>query len=155
MLTAESDALQKAVSALRASDNEMAMETLKQLLADIPGHELASGMLASIYAEIGMVDEAIGLYQGVIAQHPDNHLARVQWGQLLFNRGQSIEALDVWEPVRAASDDYMAHFLSALAMIKLGRLDEARDLLAIASLRMPQTHGSRPHLEECQRALQQ
>lgn len=151
----ESNALQQATTFLRSGNKEEAMETLKQLLSDSPGHELGGGMLASIYAELGMSEQAITLYQEVLTQHPDNPLARFQWGLILFSRDQFADALAVWEPLRASADDFMAHFQSALAMLKLNRLDEARDLLARAASRMPQTHVLRPHLEELQRTLPQ
>ena len=150
----ESSTLQQAVSALRSDNKEEAMEWLKQLLSEHPGHELGGGMLASIYAELGMIEQAAALYQEVLAQHPDNPLARFQWGLLLFNRDQLVDALAVWEPLLASTDDFMAHFQSALAMAKLNHLSEARHLLSTAESRMPLSHEMRPHLEALQQALE-
>jgi Tfp pilus assembly protein PilF len=70
------------VDALRAGRYPAAMEGLKLFLSAHPDHELATGMLAATYFQIGMPDHAQALFERVLQMNPQNMLARAQLAQL-------------------------------------------------------------------------
>jgi tetratricopeptide (TPR) repeat protein len=112
-------ALRAAVEAMRQDNVEAGILALKTILNLAPRHELANGMLASIYAQLGMRDAAVSKYQTTLAINPANHLARFQLGTLQLDAGQPSEALQTLEP-----------------------------LLTLAQAAMPQDHPLRPLLAE-------
>jgi tetratricopeptide (TPR) repeat protein len=72
------DLLSRAAACAKRGDFEPAMIHLKELLAAEPDHEVATGLLASIYAQLQMSDRATEFYLRVLAINPQNELARVQ-----------------------------------------------------------------------------
>ena len=71
----ENQILIQATKFAKLGDFEQAIVRLKTLLEAEPEHEVATGMLASIYAQLGMADRAIGFYQKTLAINPGNSLA--------------------------------------------------------------------------------
>lgn len=122
----------------REFDN--AIESLKSLLEIDPIHELGLGMLASIYAEIGMRDRAIFYYQKILDINSKNPLARFQMGLAQFNSGENKNALASWAPLVKDKQDFMGHYYSALALLKLDNPSAAREMLIIAQSNMPSDH---------------
>ena len=102
--------------------------------------EVATGLLAAIYMQIGLTDKAVDAYEELIAAYPDNSLARFQLGLAQLGRGARTEALSTWRPLLDQEEDFMAHFHSALALLELRRNDEARKMLDVARERMPTSH---------------
>jgi tetratricopeptide (TPR) repeat protein len=125
-------ALRAAVEAMRQDNVEAGILALKTILNLAPRHELANGMLASIYAQLGMRDAAVSKYQTTLAINPANHLARFQLGTLQL-------ALD---------DQFLPQLYAAIALIALDRPQEAHHLLTLAQAAMPQDHPLRPLLAE-------
>lgn len=121
---------------------------LKEILAVRPSHEISLGMLASIYLQIGMHQQAISHFETLLDIYPNNPLARFQLGMARLSQGQPQAALDTWEPMRSLENEFMAHFHSALALIQLGRNAEAVDRLELARQRMPESHPLFPRLLE-------
>ena len=138
--------LERATAQVRNNDLAEAIETLKEILADDAKHEIATGMLASIYFEIGRVEAAIDLYEKLLSYNPDNPLARFQLGLARLNDGQPRQALDVWEPMLEMENDFMAHFHSALAQLELQQPRQALELLLKAREHMPVGHPLYPQL---------
>lgn len=139
--------LEGAIQAVRRDDKDSAVAQLKELLAADPGHEVAGGMLASLYAELGMADRAAAQFSRVLAQHPGNVLARFQLGVLLLGQGQAQQALDTLAPMLAAADDYLAHFHSGLACMAMRQPARARPLFEAAAGRMPPNHPLQAQLQ--------
>ena len=55
--------LARATQHIKDDDLEQAMSTLQGILEEEPSHEIASGLLASVYFQIGMHDRAVSLYR--------------------------------------------------------------------------------------------
>lgn len=132
--------LGKATQDAKDGNLDDAVTTLKQILHDQPNHEIALGMLAAIYLQIGMQEAAIERFEALLAAHPNNPLARFQLGMAMLGLDRAQEALDAWRPLLDDESDFMAHFHSSLALIQLGRHAEALPLLARAAQRMPPSH---------------
>lgn len=140
--------LRRATAAAGERDFEQALVCLKRLLARDARHELATGMLAAVYAELRMTERAIEYYRRVLALNPANPLARLQLGLLESSLGRTEDALATWKPSLEDPTDFVVHFQSAVAMLQLQRTTEARALLTTAAQRMPANHPLRPTLQE-------
>lgn len=77
-----------------------------------------------------------------------NPLARFQLGMAHLSSGAAETALETWEPLLDQEEDFMAHFHSALALLQLGRREQAETLLMHASQTMPVSHPLYPKLLE-------
>ena len=113
---------------------------LKGILAADPSHELANGMLGSIYAELGMTDKAVQAFLQALNTNPQNPLARFQMGLVLLTAQRYQEAIDAFAPMLVVEGEFLAHFHSALALIALDRPSQARPLLQQANQNMPASH---------------
>jgi tetratricopeptide (TPR) repeat protein len=145
--------LSKAIEYTKAQDLESAVLQLKQILESHPLHEISMGMLASIYLQIGMHQKAIEQFEALLAAHPNNPLARFQLGMASLANGEPEKALDQWAPMLEMDNEFMAHFHSALALIQLGRLDEALPLIEHARNSMPEAHPLYSKLQEIRTQL--
>ena len=125
---------------MRDKRYESALVSLKKIIRDQPENEVALGMLASAYAELGMRERARQQFDELLKVNPRNPLARFQRGMMDFEEGSLESALEIWQPLLADENDFMGHFYSALALTQLERPDEVRDLLATARERMPPNH---------------
>jgi tetratricopeptide (TPR) repeat protein len=123
-----------------------AMAQLKRLLDIDPYHEIARGTLAGIYAQLEMYDRAIEQYRKVLEIHPENPLARFQLGLTQLQTHQPLEALETWRAGRVDDGDYLVQHFIGVALIELGRVDEARTLLDKVQKQMPQNHSLYPQL---------
>lgn len=140
--------LAAAAAAMKSGDFADAMDQLKKILTDHPSHELANGMLGSVYAELGMTDQAVAAFRKTLAIHPGNPLARFQMGLVLLTAGRYQEAVDALAPMLRMEDDFLAHFHSGLALVSLQRPADARPLLLRAQERMPASHPLYPNLRQ-------
>jgi tetratricopeptide (TPR) repeat protein len=132
--------LLKATEYAKEKDLENAILQLKQILQSHPRHEISMGMLASIYLQSGKRQRAIEQFEALLAVHPKNPLARFQLGMASLANGEPEKALSQWAPMLEMDNEFMAHFHSALALIQLGRLDEALPLVEHARSKMPEAH---------------
>ena len=140
--------LREAAAAVGQRDFEQALLRLKRLVALDSHHELAIGMLAAVYAELGMPERAIEYFGRVLTLNPANPLARLQLGLLQSSLGRTQQALDTWTPGLKDPNDFAVHFQSGVVMLQLKRPVEARALLATAEQRMPADHPLRASLRE-------
>lgn len=140
--------LSAAAGLAKEGNLDEAISLLKEILAARPGNEISLGMLASIYLQIGMHEQAVEHFQTLLKANPRNPLARFQLGMARLSQGQPQAALDTWEPMLSLENEFMAHFHSALALIQLGRNAEAVDRLEQARQRMPESHPLFPRLLE-------
>lgn len=70
--------LRAATDAAQQGQYGDALRLLKHLLDAFPQHELALGMLAAIYMQIGLYQKAENLYRKLLKLNPDNSLAKLQ-----------------------------------------------------------------------------
>ncbi len=145
--------LEQATKHARNNDWANAIESLKLILEKDADHEIATGMLASIYLQIGHLDAAIEHYERLLQLNPDNPLARFQLGLAHMNNGDTEDALSTWKPMLEMENEFMAHFHAALATLQLGRNAEASALLARAEQQMPSSHPLYPKLIELRNNL--
>jgi tetratricopeptide (TPR) repeat protein len=143
MIMATDQAMQRAlaplVAAMQKKDYETAIPGLKDYLSTYPGHEIATGLLAAAYFQLGLPQRARELYEQLLARFPTNALARFQLGLLHLSQDPQA-ALDVWQPLLGREEDFMAHFHAALAHLQLRETDRALPLLEHAGKYMPATH---------------
>ena len=83
------EALSLATACAKRGELEAAMIHLKGLLAVDPEHEIATGMLAAIYAQLNMTGRAVEYFRRVLAINPQNPLARAQL-ELLERSGKPL-----------------------------------------------------------------
>lgn len=138
--------LARASQTVKNGDFETAIVQLKGLLMEYPRHELATGMLAAIYLQIGMHQKASNCYRKLLALNPENPLARFQLGMTRLGQGMPAEAIDTWQPLLGIEGEFMAHFHSGLALLQLERRDEAHAMLVQAGQTMPGDHPLYPEL---------
>ena len=145
--------LQRATKQVKENELGDAIETLKAILEEDAEHEVATGMLAAVYLQIGRIEAAITLYNKLLDISPDNPLARFQLGLARLNNGEPSQALETWQPMLEMKDEFMAHFHSALAQIELRHPEEAMQLLNKAGESMPIGHPLYPQLIDLQNKL--
>lgn len=133
-------AISKASNYIKSREFDLAIPLLKKLVETEKDNELVLGMLASVYAEIGMKDKAEDLYTQVLAINPENPLARFHLGLLHFTSDQYDEALAVWEPGLHNHSDFMLHYYCGLVYLQNNKTDKAKALLLQAEKFMPNSH---------------
>ena len=132
--------LRTLIEAVRAGRFEPAIEGLKTFLSVQPRNEIATGLLAASYFQIGLLDRAQALYERVLELNPLNALARFQLGMTQLSLRAPRAALTTWEPLLETQNEFMARFHSALAHLELGERGPARTLLDEAAKNMPASH---------------
>jgi predicted Zn-dependent protease len=140
-------ALSRAAACAKQGDLEAAMAHLKELLAAEPDNELGNGMLAGIYAQLNMPERATTCFEKVLTVNPRNVLARFQLGLLQLNSGKPGEAVATFRPNLADDREFLAHFYSAVALLELQEVDQARVLLEHVERHMPRNHNLYPQLQ--------
>lgn len=146
--TQDTKLLTEATSHIRDGNLDDAIARLKELIELNPRHEIATGMLAGIYAQIGMHERASQLFRRVLEINPTNSLAGFQLGLMQFQAKQPEAALTTWRTTQSNIDDFLFNFYCGLALIDLGRSMEARELLDRAARHMPVNFALRPQLDE-------
>lgn len=132
--------LKQAVNLQKAGHLQDSLAILKDAVEQGIRHEVVLGMLASHYAEIGLNDKAMSLYQEILTHNADNHLARFQLGHLLFAQQQYQSALDTWKPILNVPEDFLTKLYAAKAYVALNNLPEAIPLLQAALKTAPTNH---------------
>lgn len=145
--------LEQAIAQVRGGHYETAMEALQALIALDAKHEIAIGMLGSVQAELNAPEQAVACFQRVLEINPGNTLARIQLGEQLAALQRPREALAAWAPCLPQPGEFLAHYLSGLALMKLDEVEEARFLFAKAARFMPPDHEHRAALEQMLRVL--
>src|SRR5215813_439278 len=98
--------LARAVESVKREDFAGALEQLKSLLSVDPGNVLALGMLAGVYAQLKMTDQAERHYRRVLEIEPTNPLARFQLGLMQLEAGRAPDAIQTWDPALRDPSDY-------------------------------------------------
>jgi len=129
-----------AAALIKTRQFEQAMNLLKTFLQHEPDHELATGMLASIYAEIDMPEKALELYGHVLEINSANILARFHLGLIHFNLGDYAKAIEIWKPAADEPTDFMLKYYLGLAYLKTNELRAGIHSLAAARELMPEEH---------------
>jgi tetratricopeptide (TPR) repeat protein len=139
--------LEKLTGLVRARRYDLAISELREFLVRYPDNEVATGLLAATYFEIGLAEKAAAGYERTIELNPANALARFQLGLVKLSQGANQAALYTWAPLTADPQEFMASFHSALACIQLGDEPRAREFLEVAGANMPVGHPLFPQLK--------
>lgn len=102
----------------------------RALLADFPDFAAAHQLLATLQAQEGRTEEAIGSYARALAADPDNLLTLLNYSGVLVSVGRHDEGLAIIEralrlPALASREGASLHANKAVALRALGRLPEA------------------------------
>jgi tetratricopeptide (TPR) repeat protein len=137
---------------LLLTDSEAGLARLRRA-AELCGRETAPRLrLAEVLAGRGQLDEAEGLFRGVLDDEPDHPRAHLGLGQLACSRGELPRGLDHLRRAAAAAPGVRAtHAALAETYDRLGDRPAAdRELLALA--RLPGEVGwPDPYVEEVER----
>lgn len=145
--------LERLLDLVRGRHYDAAVEGLRRFLDLHPKHEIANGLLASTYFQIGLPLKAQQHYERILEVNQNNALARFQLGLAFFTQREFERALEIWTPMLPVSGEFMAHFHSALAHLELKNHDAARKLLEEAAKNMPITHPLFAQLKAVRSAL--
>ncbi len=110
---------------------EDAIALYERSLAIVPGVSPAYVRLATCYAELGQAARAEWLYREALRVDPTSSAAQAGLGELLASTDRAGESVRLLESALAESPDAnRLYYPLALAYRKLGREDEARELVA-------------------------
>ncbi len=127
---------------------DQALSVLKAMDETYGQDELVLGMMAGVYFQIGMVERAEFHYRKVLNLNPNNGLALLQLGLAQIALDRPAAAVVVWRPLLLDQQNFMAYFHTGLALLEMGRQQEAIDHLLIATANMPADHPYREKAEE-------
>ena len=107
--------LRIAIEAIQADRTAEAVDLLKSLLEREPDHVFATYLLAAEHAQLGMLDEAERGFGRAVELAPDFDIARFQWGQLDWARGEPDAARSAQQPLAAKADGHaLCHYARGL-----------------------------------------
>lgn len=142
-----------ASEAAKTGKIDEAITSLKRLLDQQPDHELGIGMLASLYAEIGMLDRAESFFEKALSINNSNPLARLHLGATQMQSGKKEQALSTLKPLLEDDKDFLAHFYSGTILADLNKNEKARIMFTTSAQRMPGNHPLQGKLQEQLKAV--
>jgi Tfp pilus assembly protein PilF len=127
------------VARYRQGAIEDAKTAMRQALQSVPGHAAASANLGAFMRISGETEAAEILLRETVAREPDNAAARLNLAADLLQEERAADALALLEQAEPPADDLRAlrhwHLQKSLALLQLGRGDDARAVLgALLSL---------------------
>jgi tetratricopeptide (TPR) repeat protein len=94
---------------------------------------------------VGKTDERIEKWKPLVEKNPDHELARYSLGSAYFDAGRFAEAEPHFRRALELKGDWvMAYILRARCLIRMGRVDEAKPLLAKGRDHSIQQHHDAP-----------
>jgi tetratricopeptide (TPR) repeat protein len=120
------------VAYYRDGDILRAKQAMREVLRIDPDNHAAAANLGSFMRLTGEGEAGEDLLRSMVARHPGAAAARLNLAADLLQEDRAAEALDLLDGPKPADSLMRQHWLlqRALAFIKLGRLDEARDAMA-------------------------
>ena len=125
--------IQVAQALLRLHQPKQARAELAEALSLWPDHPGVRLAMVDVLLQLGQLDEAEGLLSETGADSPDDAAVTEAWAQLCEHRQHWPEALRRWQALSAHQRDKVgqqARSHTALCLFKLGRIDEARSVVA-------------------------
>jgi tetratricopeptide (TPR) repeat protein len=93
---------------------------------------------AFVLSKLGHTDDALGICDAYIRDHPQNAYAHTTRGTCLMDMGRNAEAEDAFRAgVRLGGDEYLHAYNYACFLAQEGREDEAREMLGRALVLSP------------------
>lgn len=109
--------------------HEKAIQEYRRALALNPNLDEAQNQLALVYNHIGAFDRALRELQKAVAINPSNALAQFRIGQTFLFQGKHEQALTALQQIAKAVNPALVGHNTAMALLRLGRRDEAAALL--------------------------
>ena len=121
--------------------HEKAIQEYGRALALNPNLDEAQNQLALVYNHIGAFDRALQELQKAVAINPSNTLAQFRIGQTFLFQGKHEQALTALQQIARAVNPALVGHNTAMALLRLGRRDEAAALLVELLRDYPQDEG--------------
>jgi Flp pilus assembly protein TadD len=122
-----------------------AKTAMRQALLSAPGHAAAAANLGAFMRITGEFEAAEALLRDSLARAPENAGARLNLVAMLLQEERSADALALLDAAPALPEDEAPlrhwHLQRALALLQLGRLAEARPVLATPPCRATKNSG--------------
>ncbi len=109
--------------------HEKAIQEYRRALTLNPNLDEAQNQLALIYNHIGAFDRALQELQKAVATNPSNAQARFRVGQTFLFQGKYEQALTALREVPREINPALVGHNTAMALLRLGRRDEAAAML--------------------------
>ena len=109
--------------------HEQAIQEYKRAIALDPSFDEAHHQLAVVYFHVGLLDEAHGEIEQTLALNAGNTLARFRYGVIDMYRGDYDDALRYFKSTPLKKNPPLSAFQTATALFRLGRNEEASELL--------------------------
>ena len=120
--------------------HEKAIQEYRRALTLNPNLDEAQNQLALVYNHIGAFDRALQELQKAVAINPSNAQARFRVGQTFLFQGKYEQALTALREVTREINPAVGH-TTAMALLRLGRRDEAAALLVELLRDYPKDEG--------------
>jgi Tfp pilus assembly protein PilF len=132
--------IELALEAIAMGDCEKAKQQLEGVVEMEPTNDMAVGMLGAVYAELGQMGRAEKLFRATLVANPNNTTMRIQLGLVLSDTERAEEALDVWSAGSYGENQFLVDYYSGIALLRLGRRQEALEKFQKARSAMPVDH---------------
>ena len=109
--------------------HEQAIQAYQRAIALDPNLEEAHQNLAAIYEHIGLLERAEGEVKKALDIDPSSNLARSRLGVINLLRGRYEEALTLLKTVPAETNPDMVNSETAVALLELGRTQDASNII--------------------------
>ena len=106
-----------------------------------PRFDEAHHQLGFVYLHVGLLDEAWGELETALAINPANTSARYRFGVIQMCRGQYEDALRIFKSTPQENNPTLWTSQTSMALFRLGRVDEANEMIAGFLSRNPQDEG--------------
>ena len=109
--------------------HEQAIQAYKRAIALNPNLDEAHHQLGIIYFHLGLFDKATAETTKALEINPGNTLARFRLGAIELYRGKYDEAYEFFKSTPLEKNPSLYVFQTALALFKLGKTDEANQMV--------------------------
>jgi TolB-like protein/tetratricopeptide (TPR) repeat protein/tRNA A-37 threonylcarbamoyl transferase component Bud32 len=121
--------------------HDKAIQEYRHALALNPNSDEVQNQLALVYCHVGLFDEALRELEKAVAINPGNTLARYRVGETLLFQSKYEQALTALRSVPREANPALVGHQTPLALLHLGRREEAAAMLEESLRDYPQDNG--------------
>jgi len=121
--------------------HDKVIQEYRRALALNPNLDEAQNQLALVYGHVGLFDEALRELAKAFAVNPSNTLARFHVGETLLFQGKYEQALTAFHDVPREANPALVGYQAPLALLHLGRTQEAAAMLDQSMKHYPEDSG--------------